>query len=354
LVGEKLEQYAAPAKIIVYGGTIERTQELSRVLDCQQYYREVGDREEKGAVMGRWQRGDGRLIVATNAFGLGIDAPDVRVVIHAGDIYQMRSYSQESGRGGRDGERSEAIVVMPAGKQEELRNKIARAKARTQPWKIQSRVMRPWETKQVEWEKMERFLSGSKCRRIYLDSEMDDRQNRKRCEVGEERCDVCEKDDAMVEAEEARQAAYVEEQRAIREQAAQTERERQGRWFDVPSSSIGIPAPSGEVLVPGSAIVASPKPFTDQNPTPSEEEGHSITRSRCSSISFDKGFAADQGLVGESRAFEAQKHQRSQQRLRIEAESQQEGHEVWNLEARLDSWVGKCPMLRPAVSRLGG
>ena len=86
--------------------------------------------------MGRWQRGDGRLIVATNAFGLGIDAPDVWVVVHAGDIYQMRSYSQESGRGGRDGKRSEAIVVMPAGKQEELQNKIARAKARTQPWKI--------------------------------------------------------------------------------------------------------------------------------------------------------------------------------------------------------------------------
>ncbi|KFZ24201.1 hypothetical protein V502_01319, partial [Pseudogymnoascus sp. VKM F-4520 (FW-2644)] len=318
LVGQKLEQYTAPAKIIVYGGTIERTQELSRALGCHQYYREVGDRDEKGAIMGRWQRGGGRLIVETNAFGLGIDAPDVRVVIRAGDIYQMRSYSQESGRGGRDGERSEAIVVMPAGKQKELQNKIARVKARTQRWKIQSRVMRPWETKQVEWEKMERFLSGSKCRRIYLDSEMYYRQNRKRCEVGEERCDVCEKDNAMVEAEEARQAAYVEEQRAIGEQAAQDERERQDQWLDsgidVHSSSMSIPAPSGEVLVPGNAVVASPKPFTDQNPTPSEEEGHSITRSRYSSVSFDKGFAADQDPVGESRAFEAQK-QRSQQRL---------------------------------------
>ena len=58
--------------------------------------------------------------------------------------------------------------------------------------------MRPWEAKQVDWEKMEKFLSGSKCRRIYLDSEMDDRQNRDRCEVGEERCDVCEKDHAII------------------------------------------------------------------------------------------------------------------------------------------------------------
>ena len=60
LVREKLEQYAAPAKIIVYGGTIERTQELSKALGCQQYYREVGDRDEKGAIMGRWQRGNRR------------------------------------------------------------------------------------------------------------------------------------------------------------------------------------------------------------------------------------------------------------------------------------------------------
>ncbi|KFY65619.1 hypothetical protein V496_02450 [Pseudogymnoascus sp. VKM F-4515 (FW-2607)] len=223
LVGEKLEQYAAPAKIIVYGGSIERTQELSKALGCHQYYREVGDREEKGAIMERWQRGDGRLIVATNAFGLGIDAPDVRVVIHAGihagDIYQMRSYSQESGRGGRDGERSEAIVVMPAGRQEELQKKIARAKARTQPWKIQSRVMRPWETKQVdvmrqwetkqvEWEKMERFLSDSRCRCIYLDSEMDDRQDRKRCDGGEKRYNISEKNDAITEGLDVNQAIH--------------------------------------------------------------------------------------------------------------------------------------------------
>ncbi|OBT81152.1 hypothetical protein VE02_10082 [Pseudogymnoascus sp. 03VT05] len=169
---------------------------------------------------------------------------------------------QESGRGGQDGERSEAIVMMPAGRQEELQKKIARAKARTQPWKIQSCVMRPWETKQVEWEKMERFLSGSRCRRIYLDSEMDDQQDWKRCKVGEERCDVCEKDDAMVEDREARQAAYVEEQRVIQEQAAQAERKRQGLWVDsginVPSSSMNILVPSSEVLVPRSVIVTSP------------------------------------------------------------------------------------------------
>ena len=64
------------------------------------------------------------MIIATNAFGLGIDTPDIRVVIHTGDIYQMQSYSQESGYRGQDSERSEAIVVIPAGRQEELQKKI--------------------------------------------------------------------------------------------------------------------------------------------------------------------------------------------------------------------------------------
>jgi superfamily II DNA helicase RecQ len=190
LVEEKLEQYVTPAKIIVYGGTIVQTRELSRALGCHEYYREVGDREEKEEIMGRWQRGDGRVIVATNASGLGIGEPNVRAVIHAGNIYHIEHYSQEGGRGGRDGNRSEAVVIIPAGKQESLQKK--QAQARRQPWKIKSWVTSEAEERQVEWDKVERFLSGEKCRRIYLDQEMDGRVDRERCEEGEEQCDCCE------------------------------------------------------------------------------------------------------------------------------------------------------------------
>ena len=90
----------------------------------------------KSHIQEQWERADGRVIVASNAFGLGIDRPDVRVVIHVGPIYQMRNYSQESGRGGRDRQRSKAIVVMPAGKQEALQKKQDQARVRKQPWKI--------------------------------------------------------------------------------------------------------------------------------------------------------------------------------------------------------------------------
>ena len=136
LVHEKLEQYLVPSKIIIYGRTIEQTKELSQALGCHKYYCEVSDQTKKENIIGHWQHGDGQLIVATNTFGLGINAPNVQVIVHIGAIYQMWSYSQESGRGGQDGQQSEAIMVMPARKQEAFQKKQAQAQARTQPWNI--------------------------------------------------------------------------------------------------------------------------------------------------------------------------------------------------------------------------
>lgn len=62
------------------------------------YYAEVGTEAEKKQIRRRWESGEERVVVASNAFGLGIDQPDVRVVFHVGPIYQMKSYAQESGR----------------------------------------------------------------------------------------------------------------------------------------------------------------------------------------------------------------------------------------------------------------
>jgi superfamily II DNA helicase RecQ len=120
LVAKKLEQYLAPAKIIVYSSSIETIQELGGALDCHMYYADIGSAKEKDEIQQKWGQADGRVVVASNAFGLGIDQPDVRVVIHVGPIYRMRDYGQESGRGGRDGQRSEAVILVGAGRQEAL------------------------------------------------------------------------------------------------------------------------------------------------------------------------------------------------------------------------------------------
>jgi RecQ family ATP-dependent DNA helicase len=324
LVDDKLEEYPAPAKIIVYSSSIVTIQEVNRALDCHVYYRDVGDRAVKDEIRKAWESADGRVVVATNAFGLGIDRPDVRVVIHIGAIYQMRSYSQESGRAGRDGQRSEAIVLMPIGRQEALQKAHEQAQQRPAKFHIS---MTTKEKQRIEQQKVERFVSGAACRRIYLDREMDGRVDRVRCEDEEERCDVCRESDAMMDELEAQRQAYVHE-----EQVEQDKRDRQNKqdqWID---SGIGIR--SSSMAFPTIASDGFDGPYPSSPPR----------RSQSSVPSFDQGFTSDQISPGERVEFQSQQSQCQQQRLQFQAQIQQAGQAVWDLENRLDHWVGKCPL----------
>ncbi|HKJ07401.1 MAG TPA: RecQ family ATP-dependent DNA helicase, partial [Flavobacteriaceae bacterium] len=93
--------------IIVYVGTRKATKEISKYLNENNYksnfYHGGLTFEEKQAVLNNWLANNVNIIVATNAFGMGIDKPDVRLVIHLNIPNSIENYIQEAGRAGRDG-----------------------------------------------------------------------------------------------------------------------------------------------------------------------------------------------------------------------------------------------------------
>ena len=84
LVEKKLEQYLAPSKIVVYGGSVEQMVAIGEALGCPIYHYSIDDRARKARWMKELMEGKHRVIVAINALGLGVDLPDIQVVIYIG------------------------------------------------------------------------------------------------------------------------------------------------------------------------------------------------------------------------------------------------------------------------------
>lgn len=179
-----------------------RKDQISAIIDaalfpCEAYHAGLGELW-KNELLDQLRSGALHVLVATSAFGMGVDIPDIGLVVHLDAPDNLLEYSQASGRAGRDGAQSHAVLLQSP-----------------------SRIVDPW---------MQQFAQATRCRRLVLQQYLDGTAHTSPCQAPQTPCDWCQQQDEdgghVVAAPSTAEAAA--ERSIARQRSAPLQRRRQG------------------------------------------------------------------------------------------------------------------------------
>ncbi len=121
--------YKVPGTAIVYVRNRKKTKEIAEILQqagiSADFFHAGINHAEKELKQQRWKNGECRVIVSTNAFGMGIDKPDVRLVVHIDMPGSLEEYYQEAGRAGRDEKRAYGVALCSGTDSAKLKKRMS-------------------------------------------------------------------------------------------------------------------------------------------------------------------------------------------------------------------------------------